>query len=108
MRIYALSSVVSRPKNLRTYRATWPFHLFYHGDVIKPVLNCYGQRPYQPTPLAKNTRLLAEVTFPSVCMVVSEAIADHLRRFAEVELVPCVWDLVCDLPVDEQAIRALT
>lgn len=103
MEIYAITGYAEKRT---TYRSTWPYHDFFHGDC-GPVVNRYGERPYKPLPLIRNANLMPNVFFGGISMVVSEGIARDLGRFDSVDLAPCVWGGVYDLPTDEATVRSL-
>ena len=97
MKIYAVSDVCAAAEG---YRATWVYREYYHGSA-GAVINRYEEAPYEPLPLIRNVRLMPEVFFADISLVVSEKVAGQLNHFHGVRLNPCRWEKVYDLPVDE-------
>ena len=115
MNVYAVTNAALDVKGLNarfrstgSYRCTWPYHKFFHGDTgSRPVVNRYGERPYRRLPIRRNLRLTPPVVFPGIRMVVNEDVAGRLSAFDGVHLNPCEWEAVYDHPVDESAVLAL-
>jgi hypothetical protein len=110
MLVYALS------ENLRVvtsggYKQTWPYRELFHGDAgglsSKAVVNRYEHQPYEPLPLVRNIRVLPEVFFAGISLIVGERVAKELKRMPHLGLNRCQWDSVYDLPMDEESIRNL-
>jgi hypothetical protein len=92
-----------------SYRSTWAYRESFHGfaTLADPVSNLHGRRPYRPRPIVRNARLMPPVFFFSISLVVNEEVGRELARFDGVDLSPCKWQAVCDLPVDERGVTEM-
>lgn len=107
MKVYAVTRITEvRSQNDRSYRFTWPYREAFHGKD-GCVVNRYGELPYQPLPIIRNLRIMPPVCFPSIKMIVNDAIAGQLDKLNGVHLNKCVWQSVYDYPVDELAAHGL-
>src|SRR4051812_47767766 len=110
MLVYAVSA------NLKVigsgeYKQLWPYGELFHGDgglvSSKAVVNRYGHRPYDPFPVVRNIRVLPEVFFASISMLVGANVAKQLKGTPHLELNCCMWESVYDLALDEKSVRNL-
>src|SRR4051794_1256716 len=93
------------------YKQTWTYREMFHGDAgglsSTSEVNRYGHRPHASFPLVRNIRILPEVFFAGISMIVGARAAEQLAQMPHVELNQCHWDSFYDLPMDETSIRNL-
>jgi hypothetical protein len=103
VQVYAVSDI---PSGTGGYKSTWAYREYFHG-AAGAVVNRYGERPYTPLPLIRNVRLMPEVFFAGISLVVGAGVADRLSRFDSVDLNSCEWESVYDQPIDEQGVQSM-
>ena len=103
VRVYAITE---DGPSLETYRSTWPYRTFFHGQIGR-VFNRFGEHPYRPMPLIRHARFFPAAIMPTGFLMVSDVLAEALRKMPGLDLNPCVLHQVYDLPFDEKSIHAL-